>query len=270
MPELPEVETTRRGIAPELVGATLTGALIRQPRLRYPVPALLADAATGLPLLAVERRAKYLLLCFATGQVLIHLGMSGSLRILPADTPPETHDHVDLLFGARALRLRDPRRFGMVLWLPAGAPTHGLLARLGIEPLEAGFTGPWLHQATRGRSTPIRSFIMDGHRIVGVGNIYASESLFRAGIAPDTPANALGLTRCTQLVEAIRSTLEAALAAGGSTLRDFVGTNGQAGYFQQQYFVYGRTGEPCRYCGTPIRRRIMGQRASFDCPRCQR
>lgn len=269
MPELPEVETTRRGIAPELTRLGSTGAIIRNARLRHPIPEDLDTLLHGQTLLAVERRAKYLLLRFPAGSLLVHLGMSGSLRIVPAGTPPEKHDHLDILFGERALRLRDPRRFGLVLWQSGDAP-HPLLAGLGIEPLDDGFNGPWLHQAARGRKTPAKLFLMDGHQIVGVGNIYASESLFRAGIDPTTPIGELGPRRCARLVQCIRETLQDALAAGGSTLRDFVGSNGAPGYFQQQYFVYGRDGEACRKCATPIRKRIMGQRASFYCPRCQR
>ncbi|MDD3355131.1 bifunctional DNA-formamidopyrimidine glycosylase/DNA-(apurinic or apyrimidinic site) lyase [Zoogloea sp.] len=269
MPELPEVETTRRGIAPELEGQQVTAVLIRNGRLRQPVPASLAQHLAEQPLQRVRRRAKYLLLDFPAGSLLIHLGMSGSLRIVPADQPPEKHDHVDIVFGARTLRLRDPRRFGLVLWQD-GETEHPLLTRLGIEPLSDGFDGAWLHRASRGRRTPAKLFIMDGSIVVGIGNIYASESLFRAGIDPTTPMDELGLRRCTRLASCIRETLSDALAAGGSTLRDFVSSTGTPGYFQQSYFVYGRDGEPCRRCGTLIRKRIMGQRASFHCPRCQR
>lgn len=270
MPELPEVETTRRGIAPELTGRTATGALIRNGRLRLPVPEDLDACITAQPLLAVERRAKYLLLRFTSGTMLIHLGMSGSLRVLSLEQPPGKHDHVDLCFGERILRLRDPRRFGLVLWHTGPDDAHPLLAGLGLEPLSEAFDGTWMHRASRGRATPVKLFLMDGRQVVGVGNIYASESLFRAGIDPTTPAGSLGPRRCARLVNAIRETLTDALAAGGSSLRDFVGAGGQPGYFQQQYFVYGRNGEPCRQCATPIRKRIMGQRATFYCPRCQR
>ena len=269
MPELPEVETTRRGIAPELTGLTATGAIIRNGRLRLPIPPDLGTTLAGQQLITVERRAKYLLLRFSGGSLLVHLGMSGSLRIVPAVTSPEKHDHIDVVFGSRALRLRDPRRFGMVLW-QAGDTPHPQLAALGIEPLGDEFDGPWLYKASRGRKTPVKLFIMDGTQVVGIGNIYASESLFRAGIDPTTPAGELGPRRCARLTACIRETLQDALAAGGSTLRDFVGSNGSPGYFQQQYFAYGRDGEPCRQCGTLIRKRIMGQRATFYCPRCQR
>ena len=268
MPELPEVETTRRGIAPELTGADVSTVTIRNGRLRHPIPADLGEILAGQTLLAVERRAKYLLFRFPAGSLLLHLGMSGSLRIVPAEHPPEKHDHLDIVFGNRALRLRDPRRFGLVLW-QTGDAAHPLLAGLGLEPLGETFDGAWLHAASRGRRTPVKLFLMDAAHVVGIGNIYASESLFRAGIDPTTPVGELGPRRCTRLAGCIRQTLLDALAAGGSTLRDFVGSNGSPGYFQQQYFVYGRDGEACRNCGTTIRKRIMGQRATFFCPRCQ-
>lgn len=268
MPELPEVETTRRGIAPELAGADVSAVTIRNGRLRHPIPADLGEILAGQTLLAVERRAKYLLLRFPAGSLLVHLGMSGSLRIVPTGHPPEKHDHLDIVFGSRALRLRDPRRFGLVLW-QAGDEDHSLLASLGIEPLGDAFNGAWLHAASRDRRTPVKLFLMDAAHVVGIGNIYASESLFRAGIDPTTPVGELGPRRCARLAGCIRETLLDALAAGGSTLRDFVGSNGSPGYFQQQYFVYGRDGEACRNCGTTIRKRIMGQRATFFCPRCQ-
>ena len=270
MPELPEVEITRRGLAPGIEGRTLTGVSVRQPRLRYPVPLEELAALIGQPLRTIGRRGKYLLFDFGTGQVLSHLGMSGSLRLLPAGTPAEKHDHVDLVFGEYLMRLKDPRRFGAVLWHGGGPLDHPLLASLGIEPLADTLDGPWLHRITRGRATPIKLLIMDSHILVGVGNIYASESLFRARIDPRTKAGTLGPTRCTRLAEAIRDTLEAALAAGGSTLKDFIHSDGSSGYFQMQHFVYGRAGEACRLCGTPIQSLVMGQRSTFRCPRCQR
>ena len=270
MPELPEVEITRRGIAPHLLGQVVTAVRVRQPRLRYPVPADLAQRLPGQTLLAVRRRAKYLLLDFSEGSLLLHLGMSGSLRIVVAGLPAEKHDHFDLEVGGKALRLRDPRRFGAVLWLEHPAEAHPLLARLGLEPLDAGFDGAALQALCRGRSTPIKLLIMDGHLLVGVGNIYASESLFRARIHPQTPAGKLSPARCERLATCIRETLQDALAAGGSSLRDFVHSDGSSGYFQQQYYVYGRDDEPCRVCAGPIRRLVMGQRATFFCPRCQR
>ena len=270
MPELPEVEITRRGLAPAVEGRTLTGVVVRQPALRYPVPTGQLEALVGRCLHRISRRGKYLLFEFADGQVLVHLGMSGSLRLLPAATPAEKHDHVDLSFGDTLVRLRDPRRFGAVLWHGGAAGEHPLLASLGIEPLSETLDGPWLHRASRGRATPIKLLIMDSHVLVGVGNIYASESLFRARIDPRTPAGKLGPARCARLAESIRDTLEAALAAGGSTLRDFIHSDGSSGYFQMQHFVYARAGEACRHCGTPIRSLVMGQRSTFHCPRCQR
>jgi formamidopyrimidine-DNA glycosylase len=270
MPELPEVEITRRGIAEHIAGQTVTGFDVRQPRLRYPVPQELAAALHGQRIEAVRRRAKYLLLDITSGSVLIHLGMSGSLRVLPHDTPAGKHDHVDILFGERLLRLHDPRRFGAVLWVPHPAEEHALLAHLGIEPLEGEFDGAWLFAATRKSTTPIKLWIMNAQRVVGVGNIYASESLFRAGIHPDTAAGKLSAQRCARLAECVKNTLQDALAAGGSTLRDFVAVNGNSGYFQQNYFVYARENQPCRICTTPIRRQVMGQRSTFFCTRCQR
>lgn len=269
MPELPEVETTCRGIRPVLVGQAAGGCVIRNGRLRAPVPPDLGEQIAGQPLEAVERRAKYLLLRFATGHVIVHLGMSGSLRIVESGQAPEKHDHVDLLFGEQALRFRDPRRFGLVLWHVGEPAGHPLLARLGREPLGPGFDGVWLHAALRGLKTPVKLALMDARRLVGVGNIYASESLFRAGVHPWTPAGAIGLERCVRIAEAVRATLTDAIAAGGSTLRDFVGGDGRAGYFQQEYFVYGREGEACRVCGGEIQRELLGQRSTFWCPRCQ-
>jgi len=272
MPELPEVEVTRRGIAPELVGRRISGGVTRVARLRYPLPPELPRLLAGKILRGVERRGKYLLLDFGVGTLLIHLGMSGSLRLLPRGAPPKKHDHLDLEFGDRLLRLRDPRRFGAVLWLAQkhDIERHPLLASLGIEPLEEGFTPAWLHAATRGKNTPIKPLLMDGHLVVGIGNIYASESLYRAGIDPRTAAGRIALKRFARLVPAIRATLEEAISAGGSSLRDFVASDGSSGYFQQQYFVYGRAGDACRVCGKTIRSLRQGQRASFFCPRCQR
>jgi formamidopyrimidine-DNA glycosylase len=195
--------------------------------------------------------------------------MSGSLRLVAAGAPAERHDHLDLVFGTKALRLRDPRRFGAVLWVKDDASTHPLIAPLGIEPLSESFNGEWLHAATRGRAMAIKLFLMDSHAIVGVGNIYASESLFRAGVAPHTPAGRLSRIRCERIAAAVKATLEAALAAGGSTLRDFIHSDGGSGWFQQQHFVYGREGEPCRVCGAKIRSLRLGQRSTFHCPRCQ-
>lgn len=269
MPELPEVEVTCRGIAPTITGKRISAVVARTPKLRYPIPPHLSVILCDKVLRSVTRRAKYLLLNFDHGRLLMHLGMSGSLRILPAGTAPEKHDHVDLVFGKALLRLRDPRRFGAVLWL-AGDSRHALLDVLGPEPLSDVFTARWLHGALKKRSTAIKPTLMDGHLVVGIGNIYASESLFRARIHPNTAANKVSLTRLERLVPEIKATLEAAIAKGGSSLRDFIHSDGSSGYFQQDYFVYGRDGEPCRVCGTTIRRAVHGQRATFYCPTCQR
>lgn len=270
MPELPEVETTCNGVRPHAEGRVLSALVVRNPRLRQPVPEDLPARIVGARLQGVSRRAKYLLFDFGAGAVIVHLGMSGSLRVVPAAQPPGRHDHVDFVFGELALRLRDPRRFGMVVWQPGDADAHPLLAHLGPEPLGDEFDAAWLHRVTRGLRAPIKHVLMDSRRVVGVGNIYASESLFRARIHPMTAAGRLGPQRCARLVEAVRETLRAAIAAGGSTLRDFVGGDGKPGYFQQQYFVYGRDGEPCRICGGPVRRVVSGQRATYFCPHCQR
>lgn len=268
MPELPEVETTRRGIAPHLLGVTVSRVVIRNPSLRQPIPADLDLTLSGRTLQSIRRRAKYLLLAFDHGCLLLHLGMSGSLRVIGLNTPPGKHDHLDLEFGDRVLRLRDPRRFGLALWQP-GAEPHPLLGRLGIEPLDDAFDGAWLYRASRGRKTPAKLFIMDGHHIVGVGNIYASESLHSARIHPATPIGTLGPRRCARLAEAIRQTLGAAIEAGGSTLRDFVHSDGKPGYFQHRHQVYDRAGQPCPQCGRTIRVMQMGQRSTYYCPGCQ-
>ncbi|MBP9713166.1 MAG: bifunctional DNA-formamidopyrimidine glycosylase/DNA-(apurinic or apyrimidinic site) lyase [Sterolibacterium sp.] len=276
MPELPEVEVTRRGIAPALTGQTVSGVVARVPRLRYPLPGNLEPVLVGQALQGIRRRGKYLLLDFSTGVLLLHLGMSGHLRLLPRAAngtlaAPQKHDHFDLCFASTVLRLHDPRRFGAVLWLPGDTVAHHpLLKALGIEPLEAAFTAHWLHAATRNSSVAIKPWLMDGHRVVGIGNIYASESLFRAGIDPRSAAGRLSLKRLERLVTEIRLTLQAAIAAGGSSLRDFIHSDGSAGYFQQQYYVYGRAGAPCRVCGQPILSLRQAQRASFYCGQCQR
>lgn len=270
MPELPEVETTLRGLERPLAGRTVAAVVVRNASLRWPVPGNLPELLTGQPIRRLSRRAKYLLVHFDHGTLILHLGMSGRLCHLAGQEPPEKHDHFDLVLDNGALvRLRDPRRFGAVLW--AEQPdTHKVLAGLGVEPLEETFSGAWLYRQIRTRSAAIKLVIMDGKLVVGVGNIYASESLFRAGINPKTPANKLSLARCERLVTEIKATLAAAIEAGGSSLRDFFGADGNPGYFQQTYFVYGRTDEPCRVCGTPIRLLKQGQRSTFYCPRCQR
>ncbi|MBL8479878.1 MAG: bifunctional DNA-formamidopyrimidine glycosylase/DNA-(apurinic or apyrimidinic site) lyase [Sterolibacteriaceae bacterium] len=274
MPELPEVEVTRRGITPALTGRRVIDAIARVPALRYPLPARLGPELAGRQLVSVSRRGKYLLLDFGIGHLLVHLGMSGSLRLVSAALPPDKHDHFDLVFAADggdvALRLRDPRRFGAVLWLPGDPLAHPLLSVLGIEPLSDEFCATWLKEELAGLSAAIKPTLMDSHRVVGIGNIYASESLFRAGIDPRRAAGRISLRRLERLVPAIKSTLAAAIDAGGSSLRDFIHSDGSSGYFQQQYFVYGRCGEACRVCGRPVRELRQGQRATFFCAACQR
>lgn len=270
MPELPEVETTCRGIRPLLSGRRVTGCVVRNPRLRQPVSVALREAIQGQLLLEVRRRAKYLLLVFSDGCVIVHLGMSGSLRVVRANEPATAHDHVDIVFGEQALRLRDPRRFGLMLWHAGDGCSHPLLAGLGPEPLDEDFDGVRLGAIMSASRMPIKQALMDGRKVVGIGNIYASESLFRARVHPLLPASGLGRVRYQRLAQAVRETLTAAIAAGGSTLKDFVGSDGRPGYFQQTYAVYGREGLPCRVCGTAVRRAVMAQRATYWCPRCQR
>ncbi len=271
MPELPEVETTRRGIEPALRGRHFIGAKVRQPALRWPVPDNLARLIEQQPILAVKRRAKYLLLELPAGHVLIHLGMSGRLRVAPAGTPLRKHDHVDLLLDdGQLLRLQDPRRFGAVLWQAHPLEAHPLLAQLGPEPLGADFDGDWLYRRSRGMKSPVKNFIMDQKVVVGVGNIYASETLFLAGIHPQRPAGRISLARYQKLVRCIREVLQDALASGGTTLRDYVSPDGSPGYFSLSLRAYGRADQPCPRCGAPIRRRLIGQRASYYCADCQR
>lgn len=280
VPELPEVEVIRRGIAPHLEGRHIADVAIRNPNLRWPVSPNMAQTLRGLKINSVSRRAKYLLLNCGEGSVILHLGMSGSLRLLipSAATPsalaavaPQKHDHIDLILdNGTIFRLRDPRRFGAMLWSCDDALHHKLLAQLGPEPLDAAFDGAVLHKKTRGRSASIKQVLMNSHIVAGVGNIYASEALFHAGINPLSPTDRIGLSRYKKLAEAIKHTLNLAIEAGGSSLRDFVGSDGKPGYFQQQYWVYGRTGQPCRKCGTPIIQIRQGQRSSFYCPRCQK
>ncbi len=270
MPELPEVETTRRGLLP-LLNQTVSQVVIRNASLRWPVPAHLIDTLKHQTLLELSRRGKYILARFEAGSVLLHLGMSGRICLLEKDEPPAKHDHFDLHFtDGHVLRLRDPRRFGAVLWAGKEPQKHVLLEVLGPEPLDAGFHGAWLYQQLRNKTAPIKNAIMDSHLVVGVGNIYASESLFRSGIHPQTPANKLSKAKCERLVTEIKATLNDALQAGGSSLRDFFGADGNPGYFQQAYFVYGRTDQPCKVCGTPIKNIRLGQRSTFFCSRCQR
>ncbi|MDZ3823186.1 MAG: bifunctional DNA-formamidopyrimidine glycosylase/DNA-(apurinic or apyrimidinic site) lyase [Pseudoxanthomonas sp.] len=270
MPELPEVETTRRGIAPHVTGARVTRVLLRVPALRWPIPAALAEGLPGQRIHGVRRRAKYLLLDADRGSVLLHLGMSGVLRVLPAGLPAARHDHADIeLAGGRMLRLTDPRRFGCLLWQPAGQ-THPLLAALGPEPLSGDFDGDHLWRASRGRSVAVKSFVMDQAVVVGVGNIYAAEALFRAGIHPLRAAGRVSRDRYAALADAIRDILAHAIERGGTTLRDFLDPDGAPGYFEQELAVYGRGGAPCRRCRRPLREVRLGNRASCYCPSCQR
>jgi formamidopyrimidine-DNA glycosylase len=273
MPELPEVEVTRRGVAPHLEGRVVTAVTLRHSGLRWPFPADLAQQLRGQTIRGTGRRGKYLLINFDHGTLIIHLGMSGHLRILPTATPPQKHDHFDLVVGSQVMRMTDPRRFGAVLWHAQEDGTidnHLLLRVLGMEPLEGAFSGEVLHRYTRNRSAPIKQVLLAGDIVVGVGNIYASESLFKAGINPKTPAHRIGLARYEKLAQAIRDTLAAAIEQGGSSLRDFIGVDGQSGYFQQSYFVYDRAGQPCRKCAAPVRQIRQGQRSTFYCVNCQK
>lgn len=277
MPELPEVEVTRRGVAPHLDGRVVDSVLTRRDGLRWPFPPGLSELLAGQRILHTGRRGKYLLIAFDHGTLIIHLGMSGHLRVLPLDTEPKKHDHFDLVVGGDAgpqvLRMNDPRRFGAVLWHPGDdgeLARHILLRGLGVEPLEDGFSGELLYRETRRRSAPIKQVLLAGDIVVGVGNIYACESLFRAGINPKTPASRIGRERYNRLAEAIRLILSEAIVQGGSTLRDFIAVNGQSGYFQQTYFVYDRAGVPCRNCGAEIRQIKQGQRSTFYCVNCQK
>ncbi len=270
MPELPEVETTRRGIAPHLTGRRITAVIVRQRQLRWPVPADLERQLGGQIIESVERRGKYLLLRTPAGTVILHLGMSGSLRILSKNQPAQRHDHVDFVFDDDSrLRLHDPRRFGAVLWTESKPESHKLLSKLGPEPLSSEFNGDYLHQIAEGRKVAIKQFIMDGKVVVGVGNIYACESLYLAGIHPARPARRISLSRYHHLAAAIKQTLLQAIACGGTTLRDFHDSSGQPGYFQQQLNVYGHGGAACPQCGAPIRQIRQAQRTTFYCGRCQ-
>ena len=271
MPELPEVETTRRGLEGRIVGRPLEDWAIHNPALRWPVQ--LPGVVHGEHLLALNRRAKYLLFVFQPGVLLLHLGMSGSLRLVegPMGAGLLRHDHVELAFGAeRTLRFNDPRRFGCVLWQPQDAARHPLLAHLGAEPLSDDLTGHYLKARAKGRRVAVKNFIMDSRILVGLGNIYAAEALFLAGIRPAKAAGQVTLQGYAALADAIKQVLRQALAAGGTTLRDFVGSDGKPGYFVRQLNVYGRAGRPCRRCGTLLQRRRLGSRSTVYCPSCQR
>lgn len=270
MPELPEVETTLRGIEPHLINRTVTRVTVRDNRLRWPVPADVKKAE-GQKFIRLSRRGKYLLLNMAQGGLIIHLGMSGSLRILHHPQPPQKHDHVDIeMDNGVCLRFNDPRRFGTFLWADAELTSHELLRDLGPEPLTAGFSADYLYEQSRGRRVAVKNFIMNGHVVVGVGNIYASEALFMAGIHPQRPAGKVSRQRYANLVAAIRDVLGRAIKQGGTTLKDFVNSEGAPGYFAQELLVYDRADSACFQCGTPIRNKVIGQRSSYYCPACQR
>ena len=270
MPELPEVETTRRGIAPYLEGRRVLDVIVRQRKLRWPIPAAVSKKLPGQIIERVERRAKYLLAHTQAGTALMHLGMSGSLRVLNPDTPFGIHDHFDWrLDSGKILRFTDPRRFGSLLW-QGPEETLEILANLGPEPLSEAFDGDYLWRRSRGRSAAVKIFLMDQQIVVGVGNIYASEALFAAGIHPRRAAGSVSRTRYARLADEIKRVLAYAIERGGTTLRDFINPDGAPGYFERELFVYGRGGEPCKVCGTPIRVITLGQRSTFFCPHCQR
>ena len=271
MPELPEVETTVRGISPFLTGKRVTNLVVREPRLRWPIPNSLATQIVGQPVLGIVRRAKYILIQFESGHLLIHLGMSGSLRFARIGEHPKMHDHVDFEIDKdRLLRFHDPRRFGCVLWIDGDPAEFRLLKHLGPEPLTEEFNAGYLYQVSRNRKTAVKNLIMDSRIVVGVGNIYASEALFRAGIRPGNRASRISTPRCDRLVTGIKDTISAAISAGGTTLRDFVNGQGMPGYFRQELLVYERHGKSCRICSTPISRKVIGQRSTYYCPKCQK
>lgn len=271
MPELPEVETTRRGIAPLLIGRRVESVAVREPRLRWPVPPALVRDLPGQVVAGVTRRAKFILIATPAGHLILHLGMSGSLRVVSGNVPEEKHDHLDVVMDdGRCLRLRDPRRFGAALWTTGDPLDHPLLKNLGPEPLEDEFNAEWLHGHSRRRRVAIKSFLMNSHTVAGIGNIYASEALFLAGIHPRRAAGRISLQRYQRLVGAVREVLEDAISAGGTTLRDFVDSSGNPGYFSQRLRVYGREDEPCERCGAPLRSRVIAQRSSYFCTHCQR
>lgn len=270
MPELPEVETTRRGIEPWLRDQRILALTIRQPQLRWPISPELIATLPGQRVTAIQRRAKYLLVDTAAGSALVHLGMSGSLRVLPADSAPGKHDHYDWqLESGLILRYTDPRRFGCLLW-QASDEVHPLLRALGPEPLSDAFNGDYLWTLSRSRRAAVKVFVMDQAVVVGVGNIYAAEALFAAGIHPGRAAGAVSRLRYERLAQQIKRILGHAITRGGTTLRDFTNADGAPGYFAQELLVYGRAGQPCRVCASPIRVVSLGQRSTFYCPRCQR
>jgi formamidopyrimidine-DNA glycosylase len=271
MPELPEVETTRRGIAPALTGRRVIEVVVRDRRLRWPIPAHFEATIRHQVIRRVERRAKYILIGFDRGTVILHLGMSGSLRVLDAQVPPRLHDHWDLyLDSGKVLRFHDPRRFGSAHWTEADPSEHKLLAKLAPEPLSDEFDAEYLFRATRKREVAIKQFIMNSQVVVGVGNIYASEALFRARIAPRRAARRVTRAQAAALSRAIKDVLAEAIEIGGTTLRDYVNADGIPGYFRQKLFVYERAGETCRVCKTRIKQFAQGQRSTYWCSVCQR
>jgi len=271
MPELPEVETTLRGIAPHIEGHKIQKVIVRDSRLRWPVPSGLDKKLHGHSITSASRRAKYLLLATDAGTVILHLGMSGSLRVVPVKTPAEKHDHVDFIFdNGLCLRLRDPRRFGSVHFVSGNPLEHKLLNKLGPEPLSKEFSGELLFTRSRNRKIAVKTFIMNNQVVVGVGNIYASEALFAAGIDPRREAGSISKARYLRLAKAIKKVIAAAIKAGGTTLKDFTQSDGKPGYFSQKLKVYGREGSPCVNCGKAIQQITLGQRASYFCSRCQR
>jgi formamidopyrimidine-DNA glycosylase len=271
VPELPEVETTRRGIEPHVVGRRITRLLVHDHRLRWPVDRTLIPAVAGSAIRRAGRRAKYLLIETESGTLILHLGMSGSLRVLPASTPRVAHDHVDIeLDSGQTLRFNDPRRFGCLMFTRGDPELHPLLRRLAPEPLDQQFDADYLWNITRRRSVAIKQLIMNSRLVVGVGNIYASEALFRARIRPRRRARSLSRAECAKLARAIKATLAMALKAGGTTLRDYIGADGNPGYFRQKLYVYERADQPCRVCRTPIRQFTQNARSTYWCPNCQK
>jgi formamidopyrimidine-DNA glycosylase len=271
MPELPEVETTRKGIEPHAAGRRIAALKVHESRLRWPVPEDLPALVAGQKILRVGRRAKYLLLEIESGTLLLHLGMSGSLRVLPADTPRLPHDHVDILLeSGKTLRLNDPRRFGSLLYTSGDPNEHPLLARLAPEPLDGDFGPEYLWRITRRRRVAIKQLLMNSRLVVGVGNIYASEALFHAKVRPRRRACSLSRAETARLARAVRTVLAQAIRVGGTTLRDYVRADGTPGYFKQKLFVYERAGQACRSCGTLVRQLTQGQRSTYYCPACQK
>lgn len=271
MPELPEVETTRRGLAPHVRGRRIRALKVYERRLRWPLPAGLAAKLAGQRILSTGRRGKYLLLNLGSGALIVHLGMSGNLRLVPAASPRVRHDHFDLVLDSgRALRFNDPRRFGSLLYVRGDPLAHRLLAHLGPEPFSRGFDAGYLWRITRGRRVAVKQLLMNSRLVVGVGNIYASEALFRARIRPQRAARSLTRPEAARLVRAVRAVLKAAIRAGGTTLRDYLRTDGSPGYFRQRLYVYERAGLPCRRCGTKVRAVSQGQRSTYYCPACQK